>query len=92
MKVTIPVDVEVELQPGQIVKYVEDWIYPILRKYEKEGAHYVDITAVLIKDKLYWEYEPYGWEVQRKEIKIKDPVIFEMCKGGVMLINSYERI
>lgn len=92
MKVTIPVDVEVELKPGQIVKYVEGWIYPILRKYEKEGSDYANSTAVFKNDKLYWEYAPSGWELQRKEIKITDPVIFEMCKGGVMLINSYEKI
>jgi len=89
MNITMPVDMEVELSPGEIVRYVEDWIYPILKKYEKEGSDSITSTAVLIKDKLYWEYSPYGWELQRKEIKIKDPVIFEMCKGGVMLINSY---
>ena len=107
MKLTIPIELDVNLTPEEIIRYVKQWIYPILKQYQLKGSDYCNSTAIVRDNKLYWRYqETYGStpipidsfcgtfesELQYKEIIINDPVLFDMCKGAVELINNFNNM
>ena len=92
MKAKIPVEIELDLSPEQVIESLTEWIYSLLKKYEKEGSDSCTSEAVVKNNKIYWQYKPYGWELQWKEIKIPDKSIFNLCKAAVQLLQSYEEI
>ena len=89
MKITVPIDISVELQPYQIISYIKMWIYPCLQA-GKESWYLSDIV---VKDgKLYYEYRmTQDSEWQYKEITLEDKDLYNLCKSAVQLINEYEK-
>ena len=99
MKINVPIDLDINLTPKQIVMYLKDWLYPILRKYEREGSEYANSEPVVKDNTIYWKYLPNELIVFKgdegtkyQEIKIPDERIFNLCKTGVEFISAYERI
>ena len=100
MKINVPIDLDINLTPKQIVMYLKDWLYPILRKYEREGSEYTNSEPVVKDNTIYWKYLPNELIVFKgdeegtkyQEIKIPDERIFNLCKTGVEFISAYERI
>ena len=90
MKITVPIELDVDLTLNEIVRYVKNWVYPLLKEYQLHGADYFSSKAVVKNGKLYWEFHrDVMCEKQWNEIKIEDEIIFNMCKGAVEFINSY---
>ena len=90
MKITVPIELDVDLSLNEIVRYVKNWVYPLLKEYQLHGSDYDGSKAIIKDGKLYWKYyNRIICDTTYEEIKIEDEIIFNMCKGAVEFINSY---
>lgn len=90
MEITVPIKLNVDLTLSEIVRYVKEWVYPLLKEYQLQGADYDGSKAIIKDGKLYWKYyDRIICDTTYEEIKIEDEIIFNMCKGAVEFINSY---
>lgn len=97
MKVKVPIELDVDLEPNQICQSIKDWIYPILRKYQEIEWGSLDLQAIVKQDKLFWRYrkcigDTCTTETLYKEITISDKKIFNLCKSGIELLNAYKDV
>ena len=97
MKIKVPIEVDVNLTPNEIMIYLKQWIYPILKKYQSKGSDWCTSKAIVKNDKLYWQYQNIGGnshltELFFEEIIIEDKVIFNVCKNAVLLLTAYQAL
>ena len=103
MEITVPVKLDVNLTPNEIMIYLKQWIYPILKKYQSKGSDWCTSKAIVKNDKLYWQYQKtiggnahYGdgflTELLFEEIIIEDEIMFNICKSAVLLLTSYQAL
>ena len=99
MKVTVPIEVDVNLTPEEIIICVRNWVYQILKQYEHKGSDCFSSKAIIKNEELYWEYieqevlplESNIKEFSYQKIVIPDEKVFNLCKAGIALITAYER-
>ena len=103
MKLSVPIEVDVNLTPKEIMIYLKQWIYPILKKYQSKGSDWCTSKAIVKNDKLYWQYQKtiggnphYGdeflTEIKYEPIEIQDEKVFNLCKASVELLEAYSEI
>ena len=101
MKVTVPIEVDVNLTPYEIIGYLKQWIYPILKEHKKKNSDWCNSRAIVINGKLYWQYQEtieqdedntFLTEVKYEPINISDEKVFNLCKAGVELLEAYSEI
>lgn len=101
MKITIPIETEVNLTALQRILFLKEWVYKWLKEIESEGSNYPNSKVVIKEDKLFWQYQrsyptPHGnalGEFQYKYIPIEDnKLLLEFYKSAVSTINIYEKI
>lgn len=103
MKVTVPIPLDVNLTPDEIICYLKQWIYHQLKIYQYKSSNYWNSTAVVRNNKLYWQYQKtiggnshvgdgFLTEQLYEEIPIEDEVMFNICKNAVLLLNSYQEL
>lgn len=92
MKITIPVELDVNLTELEIIKYVRNWIIPLLRRYKSKGSDWSTSKPIIQDGKLFWRYQEtcgeFQHEVQYEEIPIEDKEIFNLCKGAIEFLNA----
>ena len=52
MKITVPIEVEVNLTPEQRILYLKEWVYKWLKEIEHEGSDYNNSTVIVKDDKI----------------------------------------
>ena len=101
MKITVPIEVEVNLTPEQRILYLKEWVYKWLKEIEHEGSDYNNSTVVIKDDKLFWRYQrsyptPTGnalCEFQYKYIPIEDnELLLKFFKSAIETVNTYYKI
>jgi len=100
MKLTVPIEVDVNLTPEEICKYIKDWLYPILEEQEKPESDWTNVKPIVKRGKIYWIYHKttinlgYGYvsERQQKEIKITNKRLKNLCKYGLNFLEAYKEI
>lgn len=101
MKIEVPVEVDVNLTPYQIICYLREWIIPILRDHKKKNSDWCNSRAIVKDGILYWQYRPtmggngydkYDCEIQYEPINIQDEKVFNLCKAAVELLDAYADI
>lgn len=103
MKLKVPIEVDVNLTPNEIMCYLKQWIYPILKKYQSKGSDWYTSKAIVKNDKLYWQYQNIGGgnphygdgfltELFFEEIIIEDEIMFNVCKNAVLLLTAYQAL
>lgn len=92
MKINVPVQVDVDLDPLQTILFLKKYILNIIKLHKCK--HINDWNAVLVskQGKLFCRYQPQGCEYQYEEIKIEDPAVFNLCKAGIELLEAYSEI
>jgi hypothetical protein len=97
MKLSVPIEVDVNLTPNEIICYLKQWIYPILKKYQSKGSDWCTSKAIVKDGELYWQYQNIGsnshlTELFFEEIIIQDEIIFNICKNAVLLLTAYQAL
>ena len=100
MKIKVPIEVDVNLTPYEIICYLKQWIYPILKEHKKKNSDWHTSKAIVKDDKLYWQYQKtmghdevlWLTEIQYEPIEILDEKVFNLCKAGVELLEAYSEI
>lgn len=99
MKLNVPIEVDVNLTPYEIICYLKQWIYPILKEHKKKNSDWCNSKAIVKNDKLYWRYQettgfssPNFTEIKYEPIEIQDEKVFNLCKAGVELLEAYSEI
>ena len=100
MEITVPVKLDVNLTPYEIICYLKQWIYPILEEHTNKNSDWYSSRAVVINGKLYWQYrktigqdgDTFLTEMQYEPINIYDEKVFNLCKASVELLEAYSEI
>lgn len=103
MKIKVPIEADVDLTPYEIMYYLKQWIYPILKEHKKENSDWCTSKAIVKDGELYWQYQKtiggnthYGngflTEIKYELIKIQDEKVFNLCKAGIELLETYSEI
>lgn len=101
MKVTVPIEVEVNLTGEQRIACLKEWVYKWLKEIEPQGSDYYNSKVIVKEDKLYWQYQRsyptlHGnvlGDFQYKYIPIKDnELLLKFYKSAVETINTYYNI
>lgn len=101
MKIKVPIEVDVKLTPYEIICYLKQWIYPILKEHKKKNSDWCNSRAIVKDNKLYWQYQEtidqdedntFLTEIKYEPINISDEKIFNLCKAGVELLEAYSEI
>lgn len=103
MEITIPVKLDVNLKPYEIICYLKQWLYPILKEHKKKNSDWRNCRAIVKNDKLYWQYQEtiggnsyfgdgFLTEIKYEPIEIQDEKVFNLCKTGVELLEAYSEI
>ena len=94
MKIRVPIEVDVNLTPYEIICYIRQWIYPILKEYQSKGSDWYTSKAIVKDGQLYWQYQNIGdnTQINYETIKIQDQKVFNLCKAGVELLEAYSEI
>ena len=104
MKIKVPIEIDVNLTSNEIMIYLKQWIYPLLKKYQNKGSDWCTSKAIVKNDKLYWQYQKtiggnphYGedgflTELLFEEIIIEDEIMFNVCKNAVLLLTAYQAL
>ena len=101
MKLNVPIEVDVNLTPYEIICYLKQWIYPILKEHKKKNSDWYNSRAIVKGDKLYWQYQEtieqdedntFLTEIKYEPIEIQDEKVFNLCKAGVELLDAYSEI
>lgn len=102
MKLNVPIEVDVNLTPYEVICFLKQWIYPILKEHKKKNSDWYTSKAIVKGNKLYWQYQetmghdedilPYLTEIRYEPIEIQDEKVFNLCKSGVELLEAYSEI
>ena len=100
MKLSVPIDVDVNLTPDEICKYIKDWLYSILEEHKQKNFGWCNSKAIVKDDKLYWKYQEtigqdgdtFLTKMKYEPINIVDEKVFNLCKAGVELLEAYSEI
>lgn len=103
MKLNVPIEVDVNLTPYEIITYLKNWLYPILKEHKKKNSDWCSSRAIVKDDKLYWQYQKtiggnphyedgFLTEIKYEPINISDEKVFNLCKAGVELLEAYSEI
>lgn len=92
MKITIPTEVDVNLNPTQTILFLKKYILDIIKLHKCEHINDWNALLVIRHGKIFCRYQPQGCEYQYEEIKIENPVVFNLCKAGLETINCFEEI
>ena len=103
MEITVPVKLDVNLKPYEIICYLKQWLYPILKEHKKKNSDWRNRSPIVKDGKLYWQYQQtvggnpyYGdsflTEIKYEPIEIQDEKVFNLCKAGVELLEAYSEI
>lgn len=101
MKITVPIEVEVDLTGEQRIAYLKEWIYKWLKEVEPTGSDYYNSKVVVKDNKLYWQYQksypiPNGTalgEFQYKYIPVEDnEVLLKFYINAIETINTYYKL
>ena len=101
MKLNVPIEVDVNLTPYEIICYLKQWIYPILKEHKKKNSDWCNSRPIVKYDKLYWQYQEtidqdedntFLTEIKYEPINISDEKVFNLCKASVELLEAYSEI
>jgi hypothetical protein len=100
MKIKVPIEVDVQLNRTELMSFLKEWIYPILKKYKLKGSDWCNSKAIVKDNKLYWQYQEtigqngdtFLTEIKYEPINISDEKVFNLCKAGVELLEAYSEI
>ena len=53
MKLKVPIEVNVNLTPNEIMIYLRQWIYPILKEHQSKGSDWCTSRAIVKDGELY---------------------------------------
>lgn len=100
MKIKVPIEADVNLTPYEIICYLKQWIYPILKEHKKKNSDWCNSRAIVKNGKLYWQYQEtigqdgdtFLTEIKYEPINISDEKVFNLCKASVELLEAYSEI
>lgn len=92
MKITIPTEVDVDLNPTQTILFLKKYILDVIKSHKHKHINDWNANYVIKNEKLFCKYREQGCEYQYEEIKIEDPVIFNLCKAGLETMNCFAEI
>ena len=95
MKLNVPIEVDVNLTPYEIICYLKQWIYPILKEHKKKNSDWCNSRAI-VKDgnipfSLY-KFKAYGhisFIKSRKLNEIKAKSVTLMYQFQTILTKCY---
>lgn len=92
MKINVPVQVDVDLDPLQTILFLKKYILHVIKLHKHKHINDWNANYVIKNEKLFCRYQEQGCEYQYEEIKIEDPAVFNLCKAGIELLEAYSEI